>query len=232
MNDDELWAAIDIQRARTTELLDGLAPTEWDRPSLCDGWTVRDVAAHLTLQQMTLGRVLRTAVRHPGGLNHMISAAARDQANLPTDRIIEEIRGMIGSRRHNIGVTSLETLIDIVVHGQDVAVPLGRVLDVAPGVAATAASRVWVSRKNRRKANVFRRLPYDGNRLVATDADWSVGEGPEIRGPALALLLLLTGRPVMLRRLGGEGATALAKRLAHADGTNHGERITTTTDDR
>ena len=194
MNDDELWAAIDTQRLRTADLLDGLAPEEWDRPSLCDGWTVREVAAHLTLQQMTLGQAIRAAVRHPGGLNHVIRAAARDRASLPADRIIAEIRRMVGSRRHNVGVTPRETLIDIVVHGQDMAVPLGRTLEVAPGVAATAAARMWDSRNDPRKAAVFRRLPYDGHRLVATDTDWSVGEGPEIRGPALALLLLLTGR--------------------------------------
>ena len=205
MNDDELWTAIDTQRLRTIDLLDGLAPGEWDRPSLCDGWTVREVAAHLTLQQMTLGRALLAALRHPGGLNHVINASARDRATLPTDRIIAEIRGMIGSRRHNVGVTPLETLIDIVVHGQDMAIPLGRPLEVAPGVAATAAARVWASRNDRRKSGVFRRLPYDGHRLVATDTDWSAGEGPEIRGPALALLLLLTGRPAMLDQLTGHG---------------------------
>jgi uncharacterized protein (TIGR03083 family) len=221
MNDDELWAAIDIQRARTTELLDGLAPAEWDRPSLCDGWTVRDVAAHLTLQQMTLGRVLRTAVRHPGGLNHMISAAARDRANLPTDRIIEEIRGMIGSRRHNIGVTSLETLIDIVVHGQDIAVPLGRNLAVAPWAAVTTADRLWWSRSTRigrLKAKVFADLDHRGLRFVATDADWSAGDGEEVRGPLLSILLVLTGRTVGAEALEGPGAPRLGRRLGVADG--------------
>jgi uncharacterized protein (TIGR03083 family) len=144
----------------------------------------------------------------------VINRAARDRAARPTGRIIAEIRGTVGSRRHNVGVTPLETLIDIVVHGQDIAIPLGRTLEVAPGVAATAASRVWACRNDRRKATVFRRLPYHRNRLVATDTGWSVGAGPEIRGPILALLLLLSGRPVMLDRLGGEGATGFAERLA------------------
>ena len=214
MNDDEVWAAIDTQRLRTTDLLDGLAAEEWNRPSLCDGWTVRDVAAHLTLQQLTLGPAIRMALRHPGSLNHMIDAAARNRARLPTDRIIAMIRDTIGSRRHNVGLTPRETLIDIVVHGQDMAVPLRRPLEVEPEVAATAATRVWASRNDRRKSGVFRRLPYDGSRLTATDTDWSVGEGPEIRGPMLAILLLLTGRPARVPQLGGAGATALAERLA------------------
>jgi uncharacterized protein (TIGR03083 family) len=215
MNDDELWAAIDAQRLRTVELLEALTPREWERPSLCDGWTVRDVAAHLTLQQLTLGAALRGVLRHPGSVNHVIHATARDRARLPTDRIVAEIRGTVGSRRHNVGLTPFETLIDIVVHGQDIAVPTGHALEVPPEVAAAAASRVWDDRRSR-KAKVFKALPYDGHRLAATDTDWSVGDGPEVRGPALALLLLLTGRPVVLPQLEGEGADALSRRVAAA----------------
>ena len=54
MDDDEIWTAIDDQRTRVADLLEGLSPTQLDRPSLCDGWTVRDVAGHLTLQELGL----------------------------------------------------------------------------------------------------------------------------------------------------------------------------------
>jgi hypothetical protein len=63
------------------------------------------------------------------------------------------------------------------------------------------------------KLKVFRSLPDEGHRLVATDIDWAVGDGPEIRGPVLALLLLLTGRPVVMPQLGGEGATTRSTRF-------------------
>jgi uncharacterized protein (TIGR03083 family) len=160
MNDDELWAAIDAQRLRTTDFLTTLRPDDWGRRSLCEGWTVRDVAAHLTLQQLTLGDGLRFALRHPGGLNHVIQASVRERAALPTDQLIAGIRDMVGSRRHNVGVTPWETLVDIVVHGQDMAVPLGRSLPVPAEVAAAAASRVWecqASRRGRRLMKVFSR---------------------------------------------------------------------------
>lgn len=55
MNEDEIWAAIDSARGRTADLLERLSDDEWAQPSLCDGWAVRDVAAHLTLQQLTVG---------------------------------------------------------------------------------------------------------------------------------------------------------------------------------
>ena len=102
MNPDELWAAIDTQRLRTADLLSELTPGEWDTPSLCEGWTVRDVAAHLTLQQMTLGSALLAPLRHPGGLNHIINASARDRAARPPDRLIAEIRG-IGPGASSLG---------------------------------------------------------------------------------------------------------------------------------
>jgi uncharacterized protein (TIGR03083 family) len=219
LNHDELWDAIDTQRVRTCDLLSGLTPREWERPSLCEGWTVRDVAAHLTMQQTTLGGALRMMLRHPGGVNHVINASARERAALPTDQLIARIRATIGSRRHNVGVTPAETLLDIVVHGQDIAIPLGRTLEVSPEVAATAASGAWAYRlswKGRMSPKVFHALPYDDHRLVATDTDWAVGEGTEIRGPVLAILLLLTGRPVMLPQLGGPGASELAARLTPA----------------
>ena len=221
MNEDELWTAIDAQRLRTTDLLRALTPEEWDRASLCEGWTVREVAAHLTLQQMTLGSAARSALRHPGSLNHVINASARDRAELAPDRLVAQIGDMVGSRRHNVGVTAFETLVDIVVHGQDIAVPTGRTLEVPPAVAATAAARVWDSRGSR-KAKVFASVPYEGLSLTATDTDWSVGWGPEVRGPVLSLLLLLTGRRVVLPQLTGEGATVLAERLA-LDPTGRGD---------
>ena len=107
MNEDEVWAAIDSQRLRTADLLEELSDDEWRHPSLCKGWTVRDVAAHLTLQQLGLGAALRSAITHPsslGGVNRMIRTSARIKADQPTERLIAEIRAMVGSRRHNIGL--------------------------------------------------------------------------------------------------------------------------------
>ena len=210
MNDDELWAAIDAQRLRTADLLETLTDDDWSHRSLCDGWTVRDVAAHLTLQQLTLGGGLKLALKHPGNLNRTIHASTRGKAQQPTAQLIAEIRAMVGSRRHNFGLTARDTLIDIVVHGQDIAVPIGRSLHVPQETAATAAQRVWDCRGSR-LSKVFDQIPYDGLNLQATDIDWSVGQGPELRGPILSLLLLMTGRAVVMPQLDGPGVQALQK---------------------
>jgi uncharacterized protein (TIGR03083 family) len=210
---DLIWSEIDEQRRRTVAMLESLTPRQWDHPSLCDGWTVRHVAAHLTLQRQHVGDVLRVLVEHPRllrslGLNRMIHDSAVLQAALPTDEIIARIRAGIGSRRHNSFVTPRETLTDSLVHAQDIAVPLGIGLETRPVAAVIAADRIWATRDTW-LGTVNRRLPIDGYRLVATDADWSVGAGPEVTGPIMALLLLLTGRPVALADLDGDGAAQL-----------------------
>ena len=127
---------------------------------------------------------------------------------MATSQIIDEIRAGIGSRRHNAFVTPLETLTDILVHSQDIAVPLGLHLEMRPAPCALAATRRWDTRGTW-LAWVNRRLPLDDHRLRATDIPWERGEGSLVEGPIGAILLLLTGRPSALDRLAGPGADAL-----------------------
>ncbi|GAA4398790.1 maleylpyruvate isomerase family mycothiol-dependent enzyme [Fodinibacter luteus] len=211
---DALWAGIDDQRARTATLLDGLTPDQWDHPSLCDGWTVRHVAAHLTGQQQRVRDALGFIIRHPRilrsmPLNTFIHDAVVLQAEeLSTEQIVTRIRDGIGSRRHNPGLTPLETLTDILVHSQDIAIPLGIDLPMQPSLSALAATRRWDTR-NTWLATVNRQLPLNNYQLTATDADWSRGQGPDVVGEIGAILLLITGRTAALQQLTGEGADAL-----------------------
>jgi uncharacterized protein (TIGR03083 family) len=219
MNRDQVWQATDAQRASLTALLDDLSDDEWRRPSLCAGWTVRDVAAHLTLQQVGLGGALAMMGTWRGSLDRTIHHVARRRAaTLTTDQIVAEIRGMIGSRRRNFGVTYLETLTDILVHSQDIAVPLSRRLDLAPEAAAVAASRV-LSMRWPPPLPSARKLA--GFRLTATDTAWTTGTGPEVRGPMTALLLVCCGRLTALPQLSGAGAADLATLLTSPAPTNH-----------
>ncbi|HEY5848608.1 MAG TPA: maleylpyruvate isomerase family mycothiol-dependent enzyme [Microlunatus sp.] len=209
MDENAIWSAIDDQRLRLTDLLDQLSDEEWQTPSLCPGWTVRDVAAHLTMAQAGIGEILMMMIKIRGDGDHKILESAR-QRTWPTPKIIASIRGMVGSRRHIPVVTCRETLIDILVHSQDIAVPLDRRLDLPVDAAAEAGSRCW-------STTYFRPLErLQGFRLVATDTDWTVGDGLEVRAPIDALLLILTGRLVALPRVTGPGADALSGRLANA----------------
>ena len=107
----------------------------------------------------------------------------------PTGQLVDEIRSLVGRRRHPPRLTHLEVLIDILVHGMDIAVPLGRRLEIPADAAAAAADRIWYEDRY-----FGARTRLAGYRLTATDTPWSAGQGSLVEGPIDALLLLMTGR--------------------------------------
>ncbi|GIE92556.1 maleylpyruvate isomerase family mycothiol-dependent enzyme [Paractinoplanes rishiriensis] len=212
----EIWTLIESRRLSVAGLLDDLSPAEWEKPSLCPGWTVRDVAAHLTLQQMGLRDALPVLTHWKGSMHRTIADAARRRsAELTTAQIAADIRDTAARRRRNLGVTPLETLTDLLVHEQDMAIPLGREVPMPPEAAALSCKRVLTMRMPPPQPSMRRTA---GLRLVATDIDWSHGTGPEVAGPMAALLLITTGRTVALPRLSGPGMAALTARFEAAGG--------------
>ncbi|MEV0131810.1 maleylpyruvate isomerase family mycothiol-dependent enzyme [Dactylosporangium sp. NPDC050688] len=207
---DHVWAAVDAQRTALCDLLDDLTDDEWRHPSLCEGWTVRDVAAHLTMQQLGPLAALGVVLHWRGSMDRTVAHVSRRRAAQPTDRLVAQICGMVGSRRHTVGVTPLEALADALIHSQDIAVPLGRRLDLPTAAAATAATRLLTMRMPPPLPSVRK---VAGLRLTATDTSWSTGTGPEVRGPMGALLMVIAGRRATLPELTGPGAAALAARL-------------------
>ncbi|SNR52861.1 maleylpyruvate isomerase family mycothiol-dependent enzyme [Blastococcus mobilis] len=209
MDLDDVWRTIDAERAGVADLVEDLSPDEWQTPSLCDAWLVRDVAAHLTLAHMGYRAAVVGAVRARGDFDRMIRDTALRAAGLPREEYARRLRTMVGSRRTAPFITPMEPLIDVLVHGQDMSLPLGRARPMPTDAAAAAAQRVWDMgfpfRARRRLA---------GFRLAATDTDWSVGSGAAVEGPIASLLLLVTGRRTALDQLTGDGADTL--RLAAA----------------
>ena len=189
MDVDTVWRHIDEQRESLADLVASFTTEQWTTPSLCDGWQVGDVAAHLTLAQMGLGTAFVEVLRARGSFNKMIRDTALRAAGDEPAVYADRLRAMVGSRRKAPGVTHLEPLTDALVHGQDMAVPLGIDRPVPVDAAAVCAQRCYDmgfpfgARKRLR-----------GLRLVATDTDWSVGEGSVVEGRVRALLLLVTGR--------------------------------------
>ncbi|MFX0577550.1 maleylpyruvate isomerase family mycothiol-dependent enzyme [Nocardia nepalensis] len=205
MDRDAQWRVIEQQRRAIADVLDDLAPSEWELPSLCAGWRIRDVAAHIALAPQPPGPVgmVREGLRARGRfhrLNHDVSVRYADAGN----DLVAEIRAHAASRKLPVVTSYRNILFDIMVHGQDIAIPTDRQIGLPIEAAATAATRVWTMgwpfwAKHRLK----------GFRLVATDTDWAVGAGHEVRGRIADLLLLMTGRPVVVPRLTGDGVAAL-----------------------
>jgi len=208
MDRDEVWRTIDQQRAELADLMESFTDADWETPSLCEGWRVREVGAHLTLAQTGLLEAVGATVRARGSFNRMIHDTAVRQAERPVAEYPVLLRAMVGSRRKAPFVSDLEPLIDQLVHGQDMVVPLGRTREMPPAAAAAAAQRAWDLNWPFR---VKKRL--HGFRLAATDHPWSVGEGAVVEAPIQALLMLVSGRHVVLPELSGPGADELRARL-------------------
>lgn len=205
----QVWQAVDDQRSSLADLLDDLSGREWETPSLCQGWRVRDVAAHLTLAHTGLMEAAWGMIRARGSFDRMIHDTALRRARLPAEVYAPMLRAMVGSRKKAPGLTPLEPLIDVLVHGQDIVIPLRRDWPMPAQAAELAAGRVWPDLFPFRAA---KRLA--GIRFAATDCAWTAGEGTAIEGPISAILLVLTGRPAGLTQLSGPALEELRGRLA------------------
>lgn len=214
MERDAQWLAIERERHTLADLLETLTAAQWESPSLCTEWRVRDVAAHVAMTwRMTAGIIVRGLARSRGDTQAFGRDLAVADAQRPTPDIVAELRREAATRTRPF-VTSVPALLaDVVVHGQDIAVPL-RLDREAPRDAAVAAfdylwHRSWPFYPRRRLA---------GTRLVATDADVSVGEGELVEGPLSALTLLVSMRiEGALSRVRGPGVELVAdlqRRLA------------------
>ncbi|MCW6006952.1 maleylpyruvate isomerase family mycothiol-dependent enzyme [Micromonospora sp. CPCC 205371] len=208
MDMNESWRVIAEQRLSLADLLEHLTDAEWETPSLCDGWRVRDVAAHVAMASQPPGVwfMIREGVRAGGRFHRLNHDVAVRHATRPTSQIVAELREFAASRALPAVTNYRNVLFDILVHGQDIAVPLGRDRPMPLDAARAGATRVWTM-----GWPFWARRKLRGVRLVASDTDWTAGEGEELRGPIDALLLLLTGRTaVALPRLAGPGAALLA----------------------
>lgn len=189
MDSDTIWRHIDEQRGILADLIDGVDAARWSTPSLCDGWTVRDVAVHLTHSHMSKSRMVIEAVRSGFRFNAMVHRLAVQDTRTPP-QIAEALRAMRGSRKRPPGTSECDPLMDVLVHGQDIAVPLGIDLPMPAGAAVAAAQRLWAMRF---PFNPQRRL--HGVELVATDTDFRVGAGVTVEAPIRDILMLFAGRP-------------------------------------
>ncbi|HKE63630.1 MAG TPA: maleylpyruvate isomerase family mycothiol-dependent enzyme [Micromonosporaceae bacterium] len=204
----EVRFAVHRERLRLAAMLDELAPEEWDQQSLCPGWRVRDVVAHTVLgPQTTIGELMIEFARARGDVHRMSLDTARRRAEAPTAILVAELRAAADSDRRVPFTTARDPLAGILVHTQDIAIPLHRTLPMPVVDAAVAAAGMW--------QNPFyaTRRRVRGLRLAATDVTWVRGEGGLVQGPIEAILLALAGRPAGLRRLTGPGVAILAERL-------------------
>ena len=206
MDRDLLWKTIEAERSALADLLQSLALDQWEAPSLCEGWRVRDVAAHVTLS--TRARPLNALIgllRARGSFDRYVRDDARARSGRPPQELVADLRRVAGSRHHPPGTKPEDPLVDVLVHTQDIARPLGLEHPMSLEAAAVAADRVWSM-----SFPFHARRRTEGVHLSATDAQWARGAGVEASGPLASILLLLTGRSAALDDLHGPGVEVLA----------------------
>ncbi|MGW0054330.1 maleylpyruvate isomerase family mycothiol-dependent enzyme [Nocardia nova] len=203
---EQVWQAVAAERASLVELLRALPESGWEQPSLCAGWRVRDVVAHLILSADSgLGTILFHLIRARGDFDRMVrDSAIRHADRRTTTRLLADLHDSIGVRRTPVGTTPVDRLMDLLVHGQDIAIPLGIPREMPVPAARSALDRVWNG-----GFPFHARSKFGSYCLVASDCRWTAGAGPVVEGAAADLLLLITGRAPALDRLTGEGAAQL-----------------------
>jgi len=202
-----MWTAIAAERAALADALEGLSDDQWDTASLCEGWTVRDVVAHLAASAKVTGLTFFPKLIGAGfSLTRMQNKdIARERGASPKETL-QNFRGIIGSTKSPPG-PKVTWLGEALIHGEDIRRPLGidRTGSTDPAVLVAdfyKGSNLVVGAKKR----------IAGLTLKATDADWSTGEGPTVSGPITSLVMAMTGRTSAIDDLEGDGVATLRSR--------------------
>jgi len=203
----DLWPTIHAERKALAADLDGLPDREWDTPSLCGGWTVRDVVAHMTAATRLnapkfFGRLIGSGFSFE---RVQAKGIAAERGASPADTLAR-FTAQIDSTGRPPG--PVETIFgETIVHAEDIRRPLGIRHDYATDVAVRVADSY-----KRSNLIIGSKKRIAGLSLQATDVDWRHGDGPPVQGPILDLLLAMTGRTQALDSLTGEGVATLRSR--------------------
>jgi uncharacterized protein (TIGR03083 family) len=205
-----VFAAVADERRRLAALVGGLDAAQLATPSLCAGWDVKTVAAHIVSTVVDgTPAFLRLAVRR-GSMARAIDELARRRAQLPTADVVASLHRCAGRRISPPLFGPLDPLADVLVHGGDIRVPLRLPFEPEPQLAALAMDFLtgpWP----------FGFVPVGrlwGISLHATDIGRRWGRGAEIHGPVAALMLAVSGRRALTHLLEGPGLPLLRDRLA------------------
>lgn len=201
------WPTIHAERAALAADLAELTDAQWDTPSLCVGWTVRDVLLHLTVTAKLTPPGFLARFAASGFRFHVMAERniARERRATPAEDLAEFRR--VRDRTSAPPGPVITWLGETIVHSEDIRRPLG-ITHTYPTDALIqvadfySGSNLLIGSKSRMA----------GLHLQATDTEWSAGSGPEVTGPILSLLLAMTGRTAAIADLAGSGLPTLSSR--------------------
>jgi len=202
----DVWAMVHAERAALIGDLEQLDDGQWEEPSLCTDWTVHDVVAHLadTARTTRTGFLVGLARARFDFDRQNARGVERERGASPRETL-ERLRQ--GASRRSTPPAPLDSrLVEEVVHGEDIRRPLGLVRSY-PEEAVVRSLRLQL--RTPASFGGAREL-LARIRLTASDTDLSTGEGPEVSGSALSLLMAVSRRRAALDDLEGPGVTVLA----------------------
>lgn len=199
----DLTQMIAAERRDLAELLAGLPAAAWESPTLCAGWRVRDLVAHVTMPfRYSSGRFAFELLRSGGRFGAMADRCARRDAAAPAAELLAALRDNVTHPWKPPGGGYAGALTHDVIHGLDASLPLGidrrvprdRLRVVLDSITAPAARKHFGT-------------DLGGIELRASDMTWSFGSGQPVSGTAQDLALVLCGRKLPPGRLAGEQAS-------------------------
>ena len=210
MDSETVFAASAVARRDVADLVEGLDEAQLATASLCAGWDVRTVAAHLASAVAPSGKAFLVAVlKARGNLHRANDAVARQDARRPVADLVRALRDHADSRFTPPVTGARGPLTDVLVHAGDIRVPLG--LPHSPDRSHVLMALEFVTQG--RPVGFVPRGRLRGLRLVAEDLDWSWGAGAPMTGRGVDLLMAACGRTALLPRLTGPGVEVLRSRI-------------------
>lgn len=192
-------------RLRLAGFFDTLTPAELNEPSLCRGWSVRDVLGHLVAPLMAgLPSLIAAVVRNGGSPDRANTALARAAARKPVSELTTLLRHHATTRVRAPGVGPMGQMADGCIHLRDCARPLGRSDDVSIEDWEMVLS--WMVGG---VPGLVSRKQLGGLLLETTDSSWRWGQGLRVAGPSEALAMAVAGRVSVLGELEGPGVVRL-----------------------
>ena len=203
----DIWSLVHAERAALADDLAGLTPEQWATPSLCEGWTVEQLLAHLVSTARTSVLGFFTGLLKAGfSFDRFSENGVKDESKGGPAGVLAGYRAIATSTTAPPG-PKVSWLGEELIHGEDIRRPLGIKREypaeaVVPTLDFYKNSNLIVGAKKR----------IAGLALSATDTDWSHGTGQQVSGPAMSLLMAMTGRKEHLADLSGPGVETLRGR--------------------
>ena len=204
-----LMASARAEREDLRDLLVGLDPEQWRAPSLCAGWSVKDVVAHLlSYEELGVRALAERFLRGRLRVDRVNDIGLREYSTRTPAELLELLEVHLDPAGLTAGMGGAIALTDGLIHQQDIRRPLGLPRTI-PADRLVPALRTALFAPTLLGVVRVRDV-----RLVATDLDWTFGRGPEVRGSGEAILMTVAGRRDAVADLSGPGQARVARRVA------------------